>query len=303
MGQKQSKPPPVAEWMPPWIHAQPPRMRRLLSDGSVFLASQSTLCMGFGMASLMAKWGKVICHHHSLRASMVGLGLTASVFGATNALCFYVYMPKSAQIWGQWPYYASHHFMVPHVVICTLFSLIAFRQLGGRWISILPSDVRMTGAFARASLPAPKGKEYASPSQRTAIQRLGRRFGCHTCGQRRFASLFHGDHMPPNRYAHADTRSTLLKQSPYDRKTSRFKHVDESFVQRWVLSWQSKTKPLRKQQRFYPQCPTCSSHQSRAVRLNIPLLIAHWRLRVWRLYHVWIPIPFLWSLAISQPFY
>ena len=117
--------------------------------------------------------------------------------------------------------------------ICTL-GLVAFKLLGGRFWAIAPSSYTHLGSYARASLPATDN--YATAAQRARLERLGRIFGCHTCGSRRLWSRqtanFVGDHMPP-------------------------KAVAEQLNKRWYRRWFG--RPV--QFRFYPQCVSCSNKQ------------------------------------------
>jgi hypothetical protein len=92
--------------------------------------------------------------------------------------------------------------------------------MGGRFRSVLPSDVRFVvraaavwraaasqraadarracaqGALARESLPA-SGSSYATDVQRAELRMLFRRYGCHHCGKR-FGKVI-ADHQPPNK--------------------------------------------------------------------------------------------------------
>ena len=79
-----------------------------------------------------------------------------------------------------------------------------FLALGGRFRALSPSSLSSLGAFAntkKGSLPATLA--YATRSERSTIQELGRRFGCHTCGARpwplwaRAQLRYNADHMPP----------------------------------------------------------------------------------------------------------
>jgi hypothetical protein len=94
------------------------------------------------------------------------------------------------------------------------------QAMGGRFRSILPSDVRyvvrlhchvasplplsharphppyVQGALARESLPA-AGSAYATDIQRAELRLLFRRHGCHHCGKR-FGPII-ADHQPPNK--------------------------------------------------------------------------------------------------------
>jgi len=118
--------------------------------------------------------------------------------------------------------------------------------LGGRFTAVAPSDLRHLGAFARPreALPA-AGAEYATAAQRGAIQAVGRRHGCHTCGDRR--ARYHADHMPPN-----------------------------AFVKRAnAAPWRRLLRVPPQTQRFFPQCEACSGLQGRAVRLDARVLRTH----------------------------
>ena len=126
---------------------------------------------------------------------------------------------------------------------------------GARFMSLSPSSYTARGSFARVSIPASLPSDisgvggsfaYATASQRYRIEKLGRIFGCHTCGSRELlftkksSPKFHGDHIPP---------ISVAKQLN-DR-------------------WYRKLIGASVSQRFYPQCITCSNKQggllSRAV--------------------------------------
>jgi hypothetical protein len=116
--------------------------------------------------------------------------------------------------------------------ICS-FGILAFTILGGRFWAIAPSSYTNLGSFARFSIPATE--RYANASQRLSIERLGKLFGCHTCGSRRIfqsGSQFVADHMPP-------------------------KSVAEQLRKRWYNRLLRRNVSFR----FYPQCVTCSNKQ------------------------------------------
>lgn len=121
--------------------------------------------------------------------------------------------------------------------VCAL-GLVAFKFLGGRFWSVSPSSYTHLGSFARASLPATM--KYGTAKERAAIEKIGKTFGCHTCGSRMIFSRlpgsgvvkFHADHMPP-------------------------KAVAEQMNHRWYRRMMGRTV----RQRFYPQCVDCSNSQ------------------------------------------
>jgi hypothetical protein len=118
-----------------------------------------------------------------------------------------------------------------------LLGSACFVALGGRFWALSPSSLSTLGAFsntARASLPATLA--YATSAERAAIQKLGRKFGCHTCGTRfLFSSLgrYNADHMPP---------------------LSEVRRANSALWRRAL------SRPVT--QRFYPQCTSCSSLQA-----------------------------------------
>ena len=80
-----------------------------------------------------------------------------------------------------------------------------------------PSSVISIGVFGNAMnrlrYSVPATSELTTESQRSAIQLLGRRFGCHQCGDRQLGRGvgFIADHMPP-------TRQALLQSQAWWRK-------------------------------------------------------------------------------------
>jgi hypothetical protein len=148
--------------------------------------------------------------------------------------------------WGQfmsaWPKDTSNtvvtvgHFRVTTQMIrVCMVGMLTFRVLGGRFWAVAPSSYTHLGSYARGSLPATAN--YATPFQRGKIERMGRIFGCHTCGSRRLwqridTHQFVGDHMPPKSVA------DQMNRAVWRRMTGR----KVSF-------------------RFYPQCVVCSSKQ------------------------------------------
>lgn len=131
-----------------------------------------------------------------------------------------------------------------------IIGLLSYKTiLRSRFTSLSPSSYTARGSFARAGIPAPNNYGYATPSQRAALDRLGRTWGCHTCGSRMLFSnsagknngpRFHGDHIPP-----------------------------VSVAKLWNERWYRKATGWTVNQKFYPQCRDCSNRQggllSRAV--------------------------------------
>ena len=118
--------------------------------------------------------------------------------------------------------------------VCVLGLLTYKMVLRSNFFSISPSSYTHKGSFARVGIPATMN--YASPSQRIQIEKLGRRWGCHTCGSRmifsKLPTKFHGDHIPPVSVAKQMSQQTWRK-------------------------FLGLTVP----QKFYPQCVNCSGKQ------------------------------------------
>ena len=114
--------------------------------------------------------------------------------------------------------------------------MLSFKLLGGRFWAIAPSSFTHLGSFSRWSIPCTE--RYATTSQRAMMERMGKLWGCHTCGSHMLFTpgrsfKFVGDHMPPKSIA---------------------EQMNRSFLRRWGI--------LPKVQfRFYPQCVNCSQTQ------------------------------------------
>ena len=152
-----------------------------------------------------------------------------------------------------------------HAARICIIGLLTYKTLfRSNFMSLSPSSYTARGSFARKGIPIPRSSSssssssiipssfnYATKSQRSTLTKIGKRFGCHTCGSRllfhnklltppKKSIIFHGDHIPPVSVA------KQINSRWYNRKLGR-------------------TVP----QRFYPQCTNCSNKQggllSRAV--------------------------------------
>mmetsp|Transcript_43866 Transcript_43866/g.99158 ORF Transcript_43866/g.99158 Transcript_43866/m.99158 type:complete len:328 (+) Transcript_43866:107-1090(+) len=130
-----------------------------------------------------------------------------------------------------------------------LSGLLLFGALGGRRLSLTPSNVRSIGAFARQEGSFPATMAYASAAQRKFVAEMGHRFGCHTCGTRQSLRVagWVADHQPARKYAR------------------------EANMNLWRRLTGRKIK-----QRFFPHCKACSIVQSAAVRSrSSPAVVTH----------------------------
>lgn len=162
-------------------------------------------------------------------------------------------------------------------------SVSVFVLLRGKFSSVLPSDVLTPGAFGKVNLPA--SENYATTSKRLQLQVIGKKNGCHSCGSRHIQGEFIADHQPP---------LAIVK-----RKTSKTKHL----LYRILKFFRKKTKYHPVQQKFYPQCNSCSNVQltylsavSRGLKTPRHLVTHSLSLR---LYHIFTPIPLLLASAYS----
>ena len=125
-----------------------------------------------------------------------------------------------------------------HLLRVGAIGLLAYKGLGGRFWSVAPSSITNLGSFAKTAFSMPATEKYATTAERQAIERLGRTFGCHTCGSRKVISKgpqgvrFIADHMPPL-----------------------------SIVKQMNGRWYRRMFGIQVKQRFYPQCFTCSNLQ------------------------------------------
>ncbi|KAL4424322.1 hypothetical protein ABPG75_001623 [Micractinium tetrahymenae] len=142
-----------------------------------------------------------------------------------------------------------------------LLGIAFFKAMGGRFRSVMPSDLSRVGAIARESLPA-AGVEYATAANKVELVRFFRRDGCHHCGKRRGALI--GDHMPPNKH---------VKEGLGTMQRSLYKVYRVPYVRQVAEALAIPTRPPR--QRYFPQCESCSQKQSAAIRNNRIVLVFH----------------------------
>lgn len=147
------------------------------------------------------------------------------------------------------------------MLVDALLGVALFKAMGGRFRSVMPSDLARVGAIARESLPA-AGVEYASEANRLELTRFFRRDGCHHCGKRRGSLI--GDHMPPNKH---------VKEGIGAMQRSLYKAYKVPYVRQAAEALNIPTGPPR--QRYYPQCVSCSQKQSSAIRNGRTVLVFH----------------------------
>ena len=70
------------------------------------------------------------------------------------------------------------------------------------FLTAIPSSVIAIGVHAQQNFYAAKGSvvstnKVATKGQRNLVQMMGKNFGCHQCGSKRWNKIFIADHMPP----------------------------------------------------------------------------------------------------------
>lgn len=143
-----------------------------------------------------------------------------------------------------------------------VLGIAAFRVMGGKFRSVMPSDVVKVGAIARESMPA-AGMQYATDEKRLELLRFFRRDGCHHCGTRKGPVI--GDHMPPNK--------NVQDQMEAQRKRFFGGALKSKPVQRVMTALGIPSGPPV--QRYYPQCKPCCQKQAAAVRAGRSHLVFH----------------------------
>jgi hypothetical protein len=179
---------------------------------------------------------------------------------------------------------------------CAL-GVVLHRALGGRFSSVMPSDLARPGSRALESLPASADGAYAAPGAKRELARIFRRDGCHHCGTRKGPVI--GDHMPPNVYVSGPGPGTpnpggyrggdLLLEG--EKMLARFRAALRAATggggggaggaarRGWggmgAAASSAAAAPLRLRQRFYAQCQRCSVRQAVAVRTGRRTLVLH----------------------------
>jgi hypothetical protein len=119
---------------------------------------------GVGFASALA--GQASLHARALLATPAPAGAT----GVTNGP-----LSRRPRWWRPQPINPEE------ALFDAVLGIAIFKAAGGRFSSLMPSDLAAPGALAFESLPA-AGPDYAAPGARRELVRIFRRDGCHHCG-------------------------------------------------------------------------------------------------------------------------
>lgn len=151
----------------------------------------------------------------------------------------------------------------PELLLSTVGGVMMFRALGGKFKAVLPSNLMFPGAYCKEWLPCLKESDVTA-KERALVRSMGKKYGCHTCGRKRFVE-FIADHQPP-----------------------------------WKVVGKNKIEPELWDpflQRLYPQCSKCSSLQGGLLgNVKNPSrvrksFVTH--AGTLRLHHAFLPIPLL----------
>lgn len=167
---------------------------------------------------------------------LLGVGLASALAGQAALHCRRAFLcPNDARTAVSLP----SPWQAETLLLDAALGVALFKVMGGRFRSVMPSDLTRVGAVAVESMPT-RGIEYASAGKRRELFRFFRRDGCHHCGTRRGEVI--GDHMPPNKVA--------LESA--ERMPAVVKHLAKLRLARWGAD--ALGMPLgRIPQRYYPQ--------------------------------------------------
>ena len=228
-------------------------------------ASMLAYTGGLATAQRFGAFVKISCATPIMGPTMgaLGVGWASVLSGEVSRQC------SRARRLGYQRAFASpqsvvHSFDPENMLMDAILGIAAFRILGGVFRSVMPSDVLYVGAVAKHSIPA-KGTTYASETERRKITNFYRLYGCHHCGTRRGKVI--GDHMPPN-------KEIANMMSSRRAKILRFPIFRIPYASKIARSIGIRPMPLP-EQRFYPQCISCSQKQSVAVKLKRSTMVLH----------------------------
>lgn len=220
---------------------------------------QSTASMGGFATGLAVSQGigatlRITCATPILGSlgGMAGVGLASVMGGQMSLLCAAAYDSPPKNVDG------LLKLMPPldtrRVVLDALLGSFAFKLVGGSFRTVMPSDLTKVGALARESIPA-AGMQYAGEEKRRELIRMFRRDGCHHCGTKK--GMVIGDHMPPNKHVQEKAEAAISQAVDALSRYSGFRKFFDIVGIGQIA---------RIQQRYYPQCASCSQKQAVAVR-------------------------------------
>lgn len=225
---------------------------------------------------------RISCGNRILGGGMglIGIGVASAMAGQAGIHCRHHFST------GQHPLSTptSVAFRRKDLLLDACMGIALYKVMGGKSRNLMPSDLFKAGAMAHESLPA-LGKQYAGDLGRKELKVMMRRDGCHHCGKRKGLTV--GDHIPPNKHVWGSSRSeaTANVKKLLGTATGKLGATSKQVVvkpsARGFTPWRRLTEKLGLssavvEQRYYPQCLTCSQRQSVAVRANRRTLVLHY---------------------------
>eukprot|EP00879_Flechtneria_rotunda_P002455 GHRR01002652.1.p1 GENE.GHRR01002652.1~~GHRR01002652.1.p1 ORF type:complete len:486 (+),score=185.20 GHRR01002652.1:512-1969(+) len=233
---------------------------KIFPFGAQVVASAAAYTVGVTATQLLGFAFKVSCATPVLGPCMgvLGVGLANALAGQaskhTHKLITQGGNPLQKGFWDPLD--------VDDVVLDAVLGVCIFKAMGGRFSSLMPSDLSKPGSLAFESIPArpESSQDYAKPSVKRELARIFKRDGCHHCGSRRGPVI--GDHMPPNKLVSSKESLTAM--------------LDELPVVSTVRGLMGVAgRGPKSVQRFYPQCQKCSMKQATALRNGRRVLVLH----------------------------
>lgn len=186
-------------------------------------------------------------------SGMIGMLAVGASICVTQKVCFEYIYPNLPEI----PILLKEQYFMGNVFLA--MGIYALSDLN-MFQTIFPSSILSTGSYARgrnfrgwANMSVPTDSAKASAKSKISVNRLGRIFGCHHCGNRQLLGWkgFIADHMPPTKIAN---------------------DMNNIFWRRWF--------GIKVSQSLWPQCFDCFQMQGSAVRAGDHKMVYHYRFRV-----------------------
>jgi hypothetical protein len=216
---------PTSIFSPHERNKRPPSSKSPFENWKCHLTSSAILCSSFYFFQIFTQrcFGKLGLHGGLSNSVLTPIGCVSTVSTLLLSQNIETIARKNAPQFGLQDFFLPVTYKSPKVErrdnIKRLF--LGFCSFGlleqGMFRSCFPSSIISLGVFGNFGLKFKRsvGTDSAltTSSQRLAIQKLGRRFGCHHCGSRQLFSRqgFIADHMPPTKIAEDLSKSWWRK--------------------------------------------------------------------------------------------
>lgn len=164
-----------------------------------------------------------------------------------------------------------------------LLCIFTFKLFGGRFRNLCPSHILYPGAYAVKHVQLPTLTSAVTKQRLAKVQRIGEKYGCHTCGKR---------------YNVGDALIKYVRQ----RVFGYVPHVRVDYFGDHnppvALAGEYMKKDISATGRLFPQCKKCSYFQASQVRLHLAgKTLTHEGMVThatrFKLHKMWIPYPIL----------